>query len=117
MAQIESRQITAIGILTRTHSPISPSIVPVHEQGLTDFDAATWSGFFLPKNTPAEIVQKLNSAASTAVDSPAVQARLREIGATVVAPERRSPAYLQTFIASEIKKWAEPIKAANLTVN
>jgi tripartite-type tricarboxylate transporter receptor subunit TctC len=62
-------------------------------------------------------VQKLNSTASTVVDMPAVQTRLREIGATVVARERRSPAYLQTFIESEIKKWAEPIKAANLTVN
>src|SRR5215813_2727810 len=117
MAQIESKEITAIGILTRTRSPISPSIVPLHEQGLTDFDAATWSGFFLPKNTPTAIVHKLNSAASAVVDTPAVQARLREIGATVVASERRSPAYLQTFIESEIKKWAEPIKAANLTVN
>jgi tripartite-type tricarboxylate transporter receptor subunit TctC len=117
MAQIESKQITAIGILTRTRSPISPSIIPLHDQGLTDFDAATWSGLYLPNNTPAAIIQKLNSAASTVVDTPAVQARLREIGATVVALERRSPAYMQTFIESEIKKWAEPIKAANLTVN
>jgi tripartite-type tricarboxylate transporter receptor subunit TctC len=62
-------------------------------------------------------VQKLNSTASTVVDTPSVQAKLREIGATVVPPERRSPAYLQAFIESEIKKWAEPIKAANLTVN
>jgi len=117
MALIESREIKAIGILTRTRSPISPSIAPMHEQGLNDFDASTWSGFFLPNNTPAAIVQKLNSAASTVVDTPAVQARLREIGATVVAPERRSPAYLANFIESEIRKWAEPIKAANLTVN
>jgi len=117
MALIESKEITPIGILTRTRSAIAPSIVALHEQGLTDLDAATCSGFFLPKNTPAAVVQKLNSAAATVVDTPAVQARLREIGATVVAPERRSPAYLQTFIESEIKKWAEPIKAANLSVN
>jgi tripartite-type tricarboxylate transporter receptor subunit TctC len=117
MALIESKEITAIGILTKTRSPIAPSIVPLHEQGLTDFDAATWSGFFLPKDTPAAIVQKLNSAALAVVDTPAVQARLREIGATVVGPERRSPGYLQAFVESEIKKWAEPIKAANLTVN
>jgi tripartite-type tricarboxylate transporter receptor subunit TctC len=117
MAQIESKQITAIAILTRTRSPIAPSIAPAHEQGLTDFDAATWSGFLLPKNTPAAIVQKLNSAASTVVDTPSVQAKLQEIGATAVAPERRSPAYLQAFIESEIKKWAEPIRAANLTAN
>jgi tripartite-type tricarboxylate transporter receptor subunit TctC len=117
MTQIESKQITAIAILTKARSPISASIATAHEQGLTDFDAATWSGFLLPRNAPAAIVQKLNSTASTVVDTPSVQAKLREIGATVVPPERRSPAYLQAFIESEIKKWAEPIKAANLTVN
>src|SRR5262245_60011360 len=73
MVQIERKQIPAIGILPRTGSPISPSILPFHEQGLTDFDAATWSGFFLPNNTPAAIVQKLNSAAAAVVDTPAVQ--------------------------------------------
>jgi hypothetical protein len=51
------------------------------------------------------------------VNTPSVQAKLQEIGATVVVKERRSPAYLQGFVESEIKKWAEPIKAANLTVN
>jgi tripartite-type tricarboxylate transporter receptor subunit TctC len=117
MTQIESKQITAIAILTKARSPISPSIATAHEQGLTDFDAATWSGFFLPKNTPATIVQQLNRAASTVVDAPSVQAKLREIGATVVAPDRRSPSYLQAFVQSEIKKWAEPIQAANLTLN
>lgn len=117
MAQIESRQITAIAILTRARSPISPSIATAHEQGLTDFDASTWSGFFLPKNTPAAIVQKLNQAASAVVDTPSVQAKLKEIGATVVGPKRRSPSYLKAFVESEIRKWAEPIKAANLIVN
>ena len=52
MAQIESKQITAIAILTKTRSPISPSIATAHEQGLTDFDAATWSGFFFQRTRP-----------------------------------------------------------------
>ena len=49
MAQIESKQITAISILTKARSPISPLIATAHEQGLTDFDAATWSGFLSSK--------------------------------------------------------------------
>jgi tripartite-type tricarboxylate transporter receptor subunit TctC len=80
---------------------------------LTDFDAATWSGFFLPKNTPTAIVQKLNSGL-TVVDTAAVR-RLRS-RATVVAPERRSPAYLQTFIERD-QEWAGQSGAANLSVN
>jgi hypothetical protein len=46
-----------------------------------------------------------------------VQAKLHEIGATVVAPERRSPDYLQRFVQSEIENWAEPIRRAGLRVD
>ena len=59
-------------------------------------------------------MQRLNAAAVEAMNTPAVQARLDEIGATVVAPERRSPEYLQKFVESEIAKWAGPIKAAGI---
>ena len=41
-------------------------------------------------------------------------ARLKEVGADLVAPERRSPEYLQKFVVSEIEKWAVPIKAAGV---
>jgi hypothetical protein len=42
------------------------------------------------------------------------QDRLKDIGATTVSPERRSPEYLQTFVVSEIAKWGAAIKAANI---
>jgi len=45
---------------------------------------------------------------------PAVQQRLKETGNDVVAPERRSPDYLQKLVESEIEKWAAPIKAAGV---
>ena len=51
------------------------------------------------------------------LDTPAIQARLREIGAGVVAPDRRSPEYLAKFVVSEIEKWAGPIKASGISVD
>jgi hypothetical protein len=48
---------------------------------------------------------------------PAVQTRIKEIGGSVVAPERRSPEYLQEFVASEIKKWAGPIRASGVSMD
>jgi tripartite-type tricarboxylate transporter receptor subunit TctC len=59
---------------------------------------------------PEPIVQKLHDAIAAMIDSPSVQGGLKEIGVTVVAPERRSRDYLQKFVASEIEKWARPIK-------
>jgi len=115
LPQIESRTIKVIAILTRDRSPILPDLASTHEQGLTDFEASIWYALFLPKGTPAAVVGRLHDAAFATVETPWVRARLREIGATVVAPERRSPEYLQKFVESEIAKWAAPIRAANIT--
>jgi tripartite-type tricarboxylate transporter receptor subunit TctC len=49
------------------------------------------------------------------MNTPAVEARLKDVGAELVAPERRSPEYLAKFVVSETKKWAPIINAAGLT--
>jgi hypothetical protein len=46
-----------------------------------------------------------------------VQQRMTELGAELVAPERRSPEYLQTFVVSQIEKWAGPIKASGVLMD
>jgi tripartite-type tricarboxylate transporter receptor subunit TctC len=115
--QIDGGTIKAIAALTKNRSPILPNLASAHEQGLTDFDAAAWTAFFLPKGTPAQIIQRLHDATVAAMDTPSVRDRLAELGDSVVAPERRSSEYLQEFVKSEIGKWAGPIKAANIDVN
>ena len=117
LAPIESRAIKAIAVLTRDRAPRLPGIASAQEQGLTGFDAGAWNGLFLPKGTPDAIVQKLNEAVTGAMSLGPVQAKLQDIGVMVVAPERRSPAYLQNFVESEIQKWAGPIKAAGVSVD
>jgi tripartite-type tricarboxylate transporter receptor subunit TctC len=85
--------------------------------GMTGTSRAAWNGFFLPKGTPAAIVQKPHDASVAAMKTPPVQERLQDIGATIVAPERRSPNYLQRFVESEIKKWAGPIRASGVSMD
>ncbi len=111
---LEGNHAKLLATLTRERWDRLPELKTVHEQGFTNFDAYIWFAMFLPRGTPAPIVQKLNAAVVDAMNTPTVQARLREAGATVVAPERRSPDYLQRFIESEIAKWAGPIKAAGI---
>jgi tripartite-type tricarboxylate transporter receptor subunit TctC len=115
--QIESGSVKGIAIMTKMRSPILTGLATAHEQGLTDFEADTWYAIFLPKGTPAAIVQKLHDATVAAMNSPDVQARLEELGIEVVAPERRSPEYLAQFVVREIEKWAGPIKAAGLSID
>jgi tripartite-type tricarboxylate transporter receptor subunit TctC len=114
MAPIQNKSLKAIAILTQERSSLLPNLPTAKEQGFDGLDGYYWMGFFLPKGTPDPIVQKLSAAINVALDTPAVQARLRELATTVVAPERRSPAYLQKFVESEIAKWAGTIKASGI---
>jgi len=117
LPQITGKTIKAIALLARSRSPLLPSLATANEQGLADFEAITWNAFFMPKGTPAAIVSKLNDAVTAAMESSAVKDRMQELGVDLVAPERRSPQYLQAFVESEIAKWAGPIKAAGVSMD
>jgi tripartite-type tricarboxylate transporter receptor subunit TctC len=115
--QIESQTVKPIAILTKDRSPSLPALASAHEQGLSDFHASTWYALFLPKGAPPPIIQRLNAAAVAAMNTPAVQQRLKEAGTDLVAPERRSPDYLARFVVSEIDRWTAPIKASGIRVD
>jgi tripartite-type tricarboxylate transporter receptor subunit TctC len=115
--QIQNKGVAAVAILSKNRTPVLPNLASASEQGLTNFSASTWFALFLPKGTPAPIVQRLHAALSATLETPVVQAKLKEIGAEIVSPDRRSPDYLQTFLKGEIDKWAGAIKAADLKVD
>src|SRR5499427_5206990 len=113
--QIEGKAVKAVAMMSKQRLGLLPILPSAHEQGLTNFDASSWYGIFAPKSTPAPILQKLHAATVAALDTPAVQQRMSEIGADVVGPDRRSPEYLQKFVEDDIKMWAAIIKAAGIT--
>jgi tripartite-type tricarboxylate transporter receptor subunit TctC len=117
IAQIESGNIKALAVLTAERSPRLPNLPTAREQGVPEVVASNWFAAFYPKGTPAGIVEKLRVAIVAAMDIPSMQTRMREIGAELAAPERRTPEYLRTFVASEIVKWAAPIKDGGISVD
>ena len=114
IAPISRQDVKALAVLTRNRSPVLPEIPSAHEQGVADFSAWTWFALFLPKDVPQPVAARLHEAAISAIGMPFLQARLRQIGAEVVAPERRSPEYLHKFVENEIAKWASAMKSAQL---
>ena len=114
---IESKQVKALAILSKNRTPILPNLATAHEQGLANFDAYIWNGMFLPKDTPDAIAKKLHDVTVEAMNTPAIQERIKEIGGSVVAPDRRSPEYLKRFVEEEIAKWAAPIKASGISMD
>ena len=77
------------------------------------YEASTWYGIGAPKATPAEIVEKLNTEINASLADPKLQARLADLGGTVMVV---SPADFGKFIAEDTEKWAKVIRAANIKV-
>jgi tripartite-type tricarboxylate transporter receptor subunit TctC len=115
--QIEGQTLKPLAALTLQRSPLLPQIATASEQGLTGFDAPFWSAFFVPKGTPAEVIDKLQRATVAMIETPGLDERLKKAGSTFVAGNRRSSAYLKDFLGSEIGKWGATIKASGVTLD
>jgi tripartite-type tricarboxylate transporter receptor subunit TctC len=114
---IASGDIKGLAVLSSTRTASLPNVPTAQEQGLAGFEAANWAAFFMPKDTPAPIVARLQDASAAAFDSEAVRKRMKEIGVDPVPPDRRSSEYLSNFVDTEIAKWAGPVRASGLSMD
>jgi tripartite-type tricarboxylate transporter receptor subunit TctC len=112
LPQIQGGTVKAIATLGLERAPGLEQLPSAQELGLAGLDCGSWGSLSFPKGTPDEIVQRLAKATNEAVETPAVRERLKSIGVTTPAPERRTPQYLAKFVVSEIARWAGPIKAS-----
>jgi tripartite-type tricarboxylate transporter receptor subunit TctC len=85
--------------------------VPALGESLPGYEAILWSGVGVPKNTPTEIVEKLNKEINAALADPKLKARLADLGGTVLPG---SPADFGKLIADETEKWGKVIRAAGI---
>lgn len=113
--QVDANRVKSIAILSKNRSSIWPALASAQDQGLDGFEYNNWNAFFLPRGVHPAIIQKLHDATVAAMETPSVQQRLRDIGAEVVQPERRSPEYLQKLVENDIAKWSAPIRAGRIT--
>jgi tripartite-type tricarboxylate transporter receptor subunit TctC len=111
---IEGKAVKPIAILGKARSVSLPDLPTAQEQGLADFDDSSWYALFLPKATPAEIVEKLNRAVVAVLRHPSVQKRLKDIGSDLVPPEEQTPDFLGKFVAAEVKRSERTIKASGV---
>jgi tripartite-type tricarboxylate transporter receptor subunit TctC len=87
------------------------------EAGLPGYYASIWFGMWAPKNTPKDVLTKLNSAVITALADNNVRSRLNKLGQQVAARELQDSAAFAAFQKSEADKWWPIIKAANIKVD
>jgi tripartite-type tricarboxylate transporter receptor subunit TctC len=96
---------------------IIPDLATTGEQGLAGVEATVWNGFFFPKGTPKPIVEKMHRAIETVVSRPDIRKKMEDLGLEILPPEKRTPAYLASFLKQDIERWGKVIKAAGISVD
>jgi tripartite-type tricarboxylate transporter receptor subunit TctC len=101
-------------ITGRTRLPSSPDIPTADEAGLAGFFASLWYGLWVPKDTPKDIIAKLNAIMVQVLADPSVQKRFDELGIQITPPALQSPEALRGFQKAEAERWWPIIKASNI---
>jgi tripartite-type tricarboxylate transporter receptor subunit TctC len=112
IAHVRAGILRALAVTTAERSEILPE-VPTVREFLPGFEASNWFGVAAPKDTPPEIIDKLNKEINSTLGEPEIKARLADLGA---APLTGSPADFGRFIVAESEKWSKVIRAANIKV-
>jgi len=107
---IRSGAVRPLAVTTATRSETLPDIPTVGEF-VPGYEAPGWGGIGVPKNTPTEIVEKLNKEINAALADPKLEARFADLGGTPLA---LSPAKFGKLIADETEKWVKVICAARI---
>jgi tripartite-type tricarboxylate transporter receptor subunit TctC len=108
---IKNGTVKGIAVLGGQRMAVLPDLQTAGEGGLPSLQASTWTALFLPKGATPAIVAKLNGAVVAAMNEPGLREQLNDLAATLVAPERRTPTYLASFVKSEWDKWGAAIHA------
>lgn len=117
IGQVRAGTIRAYAITDTKRLSSAPEIPTAEEAGLKGFNMTLWSGLWVPKGTPKEIVTKLNAAAVDALNDPAVRKQLESQGLEMTPKDQLTPEALGARQKAEIAKWWPMIKAAHVTVD
>jgi tripartite-type tricarboxylate transporter receptor subunit TctC len=116
IAQVRAGNIRAYAVTADKRLEQAPDVPTTDEAGLPGFHMTLWSGLWVPKDTPKDIVAKLNASAVDALNDPAVRGQLENLGLQMPPADQLSPEALGSWQKAEIAKWWPMIKAANVKV-
>jgi tripartite-type tricarboxylate transporter receptor subunit TctC len=107
-------RVRLLGVSTKNRVQAVSEIPTIAEAGLPGYDSYTWFGLFGPKGLDADIVNKINAAVKAALETPAVQKRLLELGNT---PRWESPEQFRQTVKTDREKWAAVVKEVGATID
>ncbi|WOH47348.1 tripartite tricarboxylate transporter substrate binding protein BugD [Bradyrhizobium sp. sBnM-33] len=117
IGQVRAGNIRAYAITDSKRVESASDIPTVDEAGLPGFHMTLWSGLWVPKGTPKDVIAKLNAATVEALTDPAVRKQLENLGLQMPPKDKLTPEALGAWQKAEIEKWWPMIKAANVKVD
>ncbi|WP_353154418.1 tripartite tricarboxylate transporter substrate binding protein [Pollutimonas bauzanensis] len=111
---IQSKRVRPIAVSTEKRLTSLPDVPTFTEAGVADFIAFSWQGMIVPKNTPAPVIEKLNSALNTALSSEKVHEALTAMG---VERAPTTAAEFRQFVADQDKLWGNVIREAKISLD
>jgi tripartite-type tricarboxylate transporter receptor subunit TctC len=117
ISQVRAGTIRAYAVTADKRVEQASDIPTTDEAGLSGFHMTLWSGLWVPKDTPKDIVAKLNASAVDALNDPAVRKQLENLGLQMPPADQLSPEALGSWQKAEIAKWWPMIKAANVKLD
>jgi tripartite-type tricarboxylate transporter receptor subunit TctC len=115
--QIRAGTIRAYAVTDAKRVESAADIPTTDESGLPGFHMTLWSGLWVPKGTPKDIITKLNAAAVEALNDPQTRKQLENLGLQMPPSDKSAPEALGDWQKAEIAKWWPMIKAANVKVD
>jgi tripartite-type tricarboxylate transporter receptor subunit TctC len=114
LPQVREGKIKAYAVTSKARLNVAPEIPTVDEAGLPGFYVSVWRGVWAPKQTPKDVVAKLNAAVVETLADAAVRKRIVDMGEEIPARDQQTPEALGAFQKAEIEKWWPIITAANI---
>lgn len=113
LGQIEGGLVRAIAIASSSRVPQLPDTPTLTEAGVADVDADAWFAYFAPARTPAERIARLADSIEKALSAPSVQETFKR---NAVILRWRPPAAMPAFVAAEVAKWADVVRASGAKI-
>ena len=117
ITQVRAGTIRGYAVTDTKRAESAPDIPTTDEAGLPGFFMTLWSGMWVPRDTPKEIVARLNAAAIDALNDPVVRKQLENLGLQMPPKDKLAPQALGDWQKAEIAKWWPMIKSANVKVD
>ncbi|MGJ7484076.1 Bug family tripartite tricarboxylate transporter substrate binding protein [Variovorax sp. LT2P21] len=114
LSQVQAGKLRPLAVTGKARRPNLPNVPTFAEAGYPQMDTRSWFGLFAPAGTPAPIVAKLSASIAQAVADPAVQARLKELGADPIGDRHEA---FQPFVAQEVTRWGSLVERSGATAD